>query len=166
MSEPSPDELARNRRIAQRFVSALPATPDSVADIRATMAADAIWEFALAGGYSQELNAFTGPTRWDREGMIEMQLAFGSNVAGGYPIEVLAVTADGDRVVVEAQGRGMSAATSRPYRQRYSFHLRLRNGVVVEGRVYQDTLHLWDVWMHTAPRDFFLDIPGSARPAS
>src|ERR1700722_7599269 len=63
-----------NKEIVRRFVTAIPVTDPDETEVRATMAEDAVWEFPLAGDYKPELKAFTGPTRWNREEMIAMQL--------------------------------------------------------------------------------------------
>jgi ketosteroid isomerase-like protein len=152
------ESIDANKEIARRFVTAIPVTDPDETEVRATMAEDAVWEFPLAGDYKPELKAFTGPTRWNREEMIAMQLAFRSNLKKPYKLELSSLVAEGDKVVAEAHGEGVSAATGRTYKQRYCFHLTLRDGLIVHGRVYQDTLHLWDIWMYSAPKDFFLDL--------
>jgi ketosteroid isomerase-like protein len=152
------DTRAANKEIVRRFIGGIATDPSATA-IRATMAEDARWFFELAGGYAPELNAFTAPTRWTREEMIGMQLAFQNQLTAPYRFEIRQLVAEDDNVVADVIGRGVSAATGRPYEQRYSFHFIVRDGLIREGRVYQDTLHLWDIWMHSAPRDFFQDLP-------
>jgi ketosteroid isomerase-like protein len=151
---------AANKEVVRRFIGGIVTDPGA-AVARATMAEDAVWSFELAGGYSPELKAFTGPTRWTREQMIEMQLAFQKQLAAPYRFEIRQLVAEDDNVVADVIGRGVSKASGRPYEQRYSFHLVVRDGLIREGRVYQDTLHLWDIWMHSASRDFFLDLTTS-----
>lgn len=146
-----------NKDIARRFVAGIPVTDPNETAVRSTMAADAVWEFPLAGHYKPELKAFAGPTKWNREQMIQMQLDFAKQLVAPYKLVCTSLVAEGDRVVAEAEGRGVSKATGRAYEQRYCFHLTLRDGLIVHGRVYQDTLHLWDIWMYSAPKDFFVD---------
>lgn len=152
------DMRAANKEIVRRFIGGI-VTDRSAATVRATMAEDACWSFELAGGYSPELGAFTAPTRWTREQMIEMQLAFQKQLKAPYRFEIRRLVAEDDNVVADVIGRGVSSATGRPYEQRYSFHFVVLDGLIREGRVYQDTLHLWDIWMRSASRDFFQDLP-------
>ncbi len=156
----SGDTRAINKDVVRRFIGGIVTDPSAEA-VRATMAEDAEWIFELAGSYSPELKAFTGPTCWTREQMIEMQLAFQQQLAAPYRFEIRQLVAEDDTVVADVIGRGVSKATGRAYEQRYSFHFIVRDGLIRQGRVYQDTLHLWDIWMHTAKRDFFLDLTKS-----
>lgn len=155
-----PDMRATNKEIVRRFIGGIVTDP-SGATVRAVMAEDALWFFELAGGYSPELKAFSGPTRWTREQMIEMQLAFQKQLVAPYRFEIRQLVAEDDIVVADVIGRGVSKGTGRAYEQRYSFHFIVRDGLLREGRVYQDTLHLWDIWMHSAARDYFLDLTKS-----
>jgi ketosteroid isomerase-like protein len=154
------DSRSSNKEIVRRFIGGIVTDP-TAESVRATMAEDALWLFELAGGYSAELQAFTAPTQWTRERMIEMQLAFQDQLAEPYRFEVRQLVAEDDNVVADVIGRGVSRANGRAYEQRYSFHFVVRDGLIRQGRVYQDTLHLWDIWMHTAARDFFLDLTKS-----
>lgn len=156
----SADARAMNKAVVRRFIGGIVTDPTADA-VRATMAEDAEWVFELAGGYSPELEAFSGPTRWTRERMIEMQLAFQKQLVAPYRFEIRQLVAEDDAVVADVIGRGVSKATGRAYEQRYSFHFIVRDGLIRQGRVYQDTLHLWDIWMHSASRDFFLDLTKS-----
>jgi ketosteroid isomerase-like protein len=150
------ESVETNKDIARRFVAAIPVTDATQTAVRSTMAADAVWEFVLAGGYRPELKAFTGPTRWNREEMIRMQVTFSDQLREPYKLKLTSLVAEGDHVVAEAVGHGVSVGTGRSYEQRYCFHLTLRDGLIVAGRVYQDTLHLWEIWMYSAAEDFFL----------
>ncbi len=154
----NPDTRAANKESVRRFIGGIVTDP-SAAAVRATMAEDAVWFFELAGGYSPELQAFIAPTRWTREQMIEMQLAFQKQLKAPYRFEIRQLVAEEDNVVADVIGRGVSAATGRAYEQRYSFHFVVRDGLIREGRVYQDTLHLWDIWMHSGRSDFFSNRP-------
>lgn len=151
------ESIEANKEIARRFVAGIPVVDPNETAVRSTMTDDAVWEFPLAGDYSPDLKAFAGPTSWNREQMIQMQLDFRNQLVAPYEMSLRSMVAEGDRVVVEAEGHGIARATGRAYRQRYCFHLTIRDGLIVAGRVYQDTLHLWDIWMHTAPKDFFVD---------
>jgi ketosteroid isomerase-like protein len=79
--------------------------------------------------------------------MIDMHLGVDPRMKEPYIVTPTSMVAEGDKVVVEAYGSGISRFNERPYRQRYCFHLTLKDGLIVEGKVYQDTLHIWDTWV-------------------
>lgn len=71
-----------------------------------------------------------------------------ADVAEGGRLEILihTVTAEDDRVAVEAESRGVNGRNGRTYNNHYHFLFRVREGRVCELREYQDTLHAYDVW--------------------
>jgi ketosteroid isomerase-like protein len=56
-------------------------------------------------------------------------------------IEVLAYTAQDDRVAVEARSKA-TTATGKPFRNTYHFLFRFRDGKIAELREYMDTAHV------------------------
>jgi hypothetical protein len=58
----------------------------------------------------------------------------------GLAFRIVAMTAEGDRVAIEATGEGRTA-TGRDYRQAYHFLMRVRDGKIVEWKEYMDTDH-------------------------
>ena len=63
-----------------------------------------------------------------------------------FSIEVRSLTAEKDRVVVEAVGTGANPANGRRYDNLYCYVFEARDGQIVLFREYQDTLLLFDVW--------------------
>ena len=58
----------------------------------------------------------------------------------GLKFEIVAMTAEGDRVAIEATSRGTTASGGE-YRQEYHFLMRARDGQIVEWKEYMDTEH-------------------------
>lgn len=63
----------------------------------------------------------------------------------GLEFEIVALTAEGDRVAIEATSRGRHASGS-PYANQYHFLMRARDGKVVEFKEYMDTEHAREVF--------------------
>ncbi len=64
-----------------------------------------------------------------------------------FSIEVRSITADEDRVVVEAVGTSKNQDNGRRYDNLYCYVFEARDGQIVLFREYQDTLLLFDVWV-------------------
>jgi len=58
----------------------------------------------------------------------------------GLRFSIVAMTAEGDRVAIEATSEGTTAA-GRSYSQRYHFLMRVREGKIIEWKEYMDTEH-------------------------
>jgi ketosteroid isomerase-like protein len=58
----------------------------------------------------------------------------------GLRFEIVALTAEGERVAIEARSEGTTARGDR-YQQEYHFLMRVRDGRIVEWREYMDTEH-------------------------
>jgi len=64
-----------------------------------------------------------------------------------FSIEVRSITADQERVVVEAVGTSRNPNNGRRYDNLYCYVFEARDGQIVLFREYQDTLLLFDVWV-------------------
>ncbi len=62
----------------------------------------------------------------------------------GLRFSIVAMTAEADRVAIEATGEGISASGGR-YRQAYHFLMRVRDGKIIEWKEYLDTEHAREV---------------------
>ena len=83
----------------------------------------------------------------------EVLTPFGARFAAGErfrPIRIRSVTADGDTVVVVWDGHGV-ANDGRPYENSYAWVMRLRDGKVVDGTAFYDSLSFNDLWARVAP---------------
>jgi hypothetical protein len=62
----------------------------------------------------------------------------------GLAFEVHSMTAEGDRVAIEAESKGMHVS-GKKYNNLYHFLMRMRDGKIVEWKEYMDTMHANDV---------------------
>ena len=62
----------------------------------------------------------------------------------GLEFRVKTLTAEEDRVAIEAESRGVHAS-GKPYHNEYHFLMRVRDGKIVEFKEYLDTLHANEV---------------------
>lgn len=145
--DPLPDIAAEeglvvNKNAVRRFLAAV-RNRDSQ-ETRDTWSPGGLWSFAIGGDYSPELRTFHGAPRWDLEGMIKMQQKAHGNPREPMTLDIYSLIAEGDQVSAEAVGI-IVRGNGRSYRQHYSLHFKAHGGKLVEGHVYQDTLHQYDV---------------------
>jgi ketosteroid isomerase-like protein len=114
--------------------------------MRSVLAPEAHLSLMIAGVYSPQLHAFPQGTHWERDGIVAMEMDFQQRLDGPFELQILSLIGEGDRVAVEAIGKGRRAATGRTYLQHYSYHFQINNGRIADIRLYQDTYHHWDVW--------------------
>jgi len=136
------ERVAANKESVRRFLMAVRNRDPHVT--RAAWSPEGIWSFAVGGNYVPHLRAFQGGPRWDREAMIEMQQSAQHNLREPLTLDIYSVIGEGDEVGAEAVGF-LVRADGRAYRQHYSLHFKTRNGKLIEGHVYQDTLHQYDL---------------------
>jgi ketosteroid isomerase-like protein len=139
---PADERFAANKAVVRRFLAAVRNRDPQ--ETRATWCSDGLWSFAIGGDYSPELRTFAGAPRWNLDGMIRMQMNSHRDPKEPMTLDVYSLIAEGDEVSAEAVGI-IVRANGRSYRQHYSFHFKTRNGRLLEGHVYQDTLHQYDV---------------------
>jgi ketosteroid isomerase-like protein len=136
------DRLAANKKVVRRFLTAVRNRDPQ--ETRVTWSPAGVWSFAIGGDYSPELRVFHGAPRWNLDGMVKMQQNAHGNPKEPMTLDVYSLIAAGDEISAEALGI-IVRANGRSYRQHYSFHFKAYNGKLVEGHVYQDTLHQYDV---------------------
>src|SRR5581483_1138274 len=145
------DRVVANKTSVRRFLTSVHnGKPEAV---RAVWDPEGMWSFAVGGDYSPGLRAFEGAPRWDREGLIQMTQNAARNHREPVHLNVFSLIGEEDEISAEAVGI-LVRANGRAYRQHYSFHFKARNGSLLEGHVYQDTLHQYDVTLdpaHNAP---------------
>jgi len=123
-----------NKELARRFFEAL-----SAADVG-----------ALERLYAPDFELWTaGSLPFSGRKTRAESLAGAPQVLGMFPeglrFEVLAMTAEGERVAIEAVSRG-THASGKPYENHYHFLMRARGGRLVEFKEYMDTEHAREVF--------------------
>lgn len=138
----SADRVAINKNSVRRFLMAVRNSDAQAA--RAVWSPEGVWSFALGGDYSPQLRAFDGAPRWGREQMIRLTQNTHKSPREPLHLDIYSLIAAGDEISAEAVGV-LVRANGRAYRQHYGFHFKAHDGKLVEGHVYQDTLHQYDV---------------------
>jgi ketosteroid isomerase-like protein len=83
----------------------------------------------------------------------EVLAPFGARFTGGErfrPVTIRSIHADGDTVIVLWDGRG-TANDGRPYENTYAWFMRLRDGKVVDGTAFYDSISFNDLWARVGP---------------
>jgi uncharacterized protein len=83
----------------------------------------------------------------------EVLVPFGARFASGErfrPERIRSIVADGDTVIVVWDGRGV-ANDKQPYENSYAWVMRLRDGKVVDGTAFYDSISFNDLWSRVGP---------------
>jgi ketosteroid isomerase-like protein len=85
----------------------------------------------------------------DKNGMSKLFHLMGKALKDGLRMTVKGITAEGERVAIEAESRG-ELKNGRVYRQKYHILMTIRDGRIAAVREYLDTQHVHDVWYRQA----------------
>jgi uncharacterized protein len=83
----------------------------------------------------------------------EVMAPFAARFASGErfrPERIRSVHADGDTVIVVWDGRGV-ANDGRPYENSYAWVMRMRDGKVIDGTAFYDSISFNDLWSRVEP---------------
>jgi uncharacterized protein len=90
----------------------------------------------------------------NRQQFVDEVLApFGARFAAGErfrPARIRSIHADGDTVIVVWDGRGV-ANDGRPYENSYAWVMRMRDGKVIDGTAFYDSISSNDLWSRVEP---------------
>jgi uncharacterized protein len=119
--------MVDNKRIVQDFFAVMNAEGPAAA-ARRCGTPDMIWWTPGAGEIQAQLDGLTAliDTHFDADGIV---------------LTVTGITAEGDRVAVEAQSRGQLKTGAR-YANAYHWLFVLRDGKIAIAREYNDTAHV------------------------
>jgi ketosteroid isomerase-like protein len=93
----------------------------------------------------------------------EVLTPFGARFSAGEPfrpVRIRSVLADADAVVVIWDGHGV-ANDGKPYDNSYAWIMQLRDGKVVDGTAFYDSISFNDLWQRVRPHASSPSIPGS-----
>jgi len=136
-------ETDSNRQLVRR---AFDAWNDGTATITELFAPDMVWRIE---GHSAAAGEYDSSQRF----IDEVLAPFGARLETGErfrPIAVRSVCADGDTVVVIWDGHGVSN-DGRPYDNSYAWVMRLRDGKVVDGTAFFDSISFNELWSRVQP---------------
>ena len=132
-----------NRRTIRAAFEAWQAGTGAIADV---FAPDLVWRIE---GHSLASREYHG-----REHFVDEVLApFAGRFAAGEPfrpVRIRSVLADGDAVVVVWDGRGV-ANDGRAYENSYAWVMRMRDGKVIDGTAFYDSISFNDLWTRVYP---------------
>ena len=142
--------LVKNKEAVRSFLEWVPflsELPDSQLEaVRERWAPDGFW-CEVVGSDQTESSVFVDNSPcFDREAMLRILQMGQRQLQEPLTLEVVveSMVAENDQVSVEAVAFDVRD-NGRAYRQHYSIHFSVHDGTLYEGRVYQDTLHLFDV---------------------
>ena len=137
--------MADNREIVRQAFDAWSAGTQPITEL---FAPDMVWRVEGHSLASKEYK--------DKQQFIDEVLApFGARFDPSdpfRPIAIRAVHADGDTVIVLWNGRGI-ANDGKPYENSYAWFMKLRDGKVVDGTAFYDSISFNDLWTRVRPRD-------------
>jgi ketosteroid isomerase-like protein len=83
----------------------------------------------------------------------EVLAPFGARFSAGErfrPVTIRSIHADGDTVIVLWDGHGV-ANDGKPYENTYAWIMKLRDGKVVDGTAFYDSISFNDLWSRVTP---------------
>jgi ketosteroid isomerase-like protein len=144
MTETTSDETEANRATIRRAFEAWQAGTAAIADV---FAPELVWRIEGHSAASKEYGT-------KQQFVDEVLAPFGARFADSpdpfRPVDIRGVYADGDTVVVLWNGRG-TANDGRIYENSYAWFMKLRNGRVVDGTAFFDSISFNDLWSRVQP---------------
>jgi ketosteroid isomerase-like protein len=140
----TPAQTEANRKIIREAFEAWQAGTAPIADV---FADDMVWRIE---GHSSASKQYE-----DKQQFVDEVLApFGARFAAGErfrPTTIRSVHADGDTVIVLWDGEGV-ANDGAPYKNSYAWFMAMRDGKVIDGTAFYDSISFNDLWARVRPR--------------
>jgi len=137
------EETEANRDVIRRIFDAW---QDGTGEITDVFDGDMVWRIEGHSVASREYPS--------RQAFVDEVLApFGARFADGErfrPVRVRSIHADGDAVIVVWDGHGV-ANDGEPYENSYAWIMRMRDGCVVDGTAFYDSISFNDLWSRVSP---------------
>jgi uncharacterized protein len=128
-----------NREIIRR---AFGAWQDGTAHIAEVFAPDMVWRIE---GHSHASREYAGRQAFVDEVLSPFAARFAASSEPFRPVAIRSIHADGDTVIVLWDGRGV-ANDGRPYANSYAWFMKLRDGRVVDGTAFYDSISFNELW--------------------
>jgi uncharacterized protein len=142
--ETTSEDTEANRKTVRR---AFEAWQDGTSAITDVFAPEMVWRIE---GHSVASREYANK----QEFIDEVLAPFGARFSAGErfrPATIRSIHADGDTVIVLWDGRGI-ANDGRPYENSYAWFMKLRDGKVVDGTAFYDSISFNDLWTRVAPK--------------
>jgi ketosteroid isomerase-like protein len=136
------DATESNRQIIGAAFDAWQAGTAPITDV---FAPDMVWRIE---GHSVASREYTTRDQF----IDEVMAPFAARFADGErfrPVRIRRIVADADTVVVVWDGRGV-ANDGRPYENSYAWVMQMRDGLVVDGTAFYDSISFNDLWARVA----------------
>jgi ketosteroid isomerase-like protein len=152
-------QLEANKAVARQFIEIF--NDRDYARLEDIFAPDFLWHVAIIGENETERRPFQskelqgrhielpGPLLNKEESLKWFKTMFDNGDADErtrFHLRLVSLTAEEDRVAMEAEGDLGSPANGRRYHNIYFILLRIRDGKITLYKEYQDTLHIYDVF--------------------
>lgn len=152
------DRAATNTAVARAFITAFDAGDADT--LESLLAEDFVWHTAVINDEETQPRPYQsttlagledvvfGPLRKNKAETCELfRLLFNPDNGFQFRLRPVTITAQDDRVAIEAEGDATNPANGRRYRNLHFILMRIREGKVVLYKEYQDTLHIYDVFV-------------------
>ena len=139
---------ARTEANRQAIREAFQAWRDGTRPITDVFAPEMVWRIeghSLASGEYGNKQAFID------EVLTPFGARFASSSAPFRPVVIRSVFADADTVIVVWDGRGI-ANDGQPYQNSYVWIMKMRDGKVIDGTAFYDSLSFNDLWARVEPQ--------------
>jgi ketosteroid isomerase-like protein len=120
---------------------------DGTGSITDVFAPDMVWRIE---GHSVASKEYRSTHEFVDEVLAPFAARFSASSHPFRPVTIRAVHADGDTVIVLWDGRG-TANDGKPYENSYAWFLTMRDGKVVNGTAFYDSISFNDLWSRVQP---------------
>jgi ketosteroid isomerase-like protein len=138
---------ARTEANRETIRRAFDAWHDRTAAITGVFAPDMVWRIE---GRSMASGEYASKQQFVDEVLAPFAARFSSSSDPFRPVRIRSIHADGDTVIVVWDGYGL-ANDGRPYENTYAWFLRMRDGKVVDGTAFYDSIAFDDLWTRVNP---------------
>ena len=144
MPDPTDSPTEANRSTIH---AAFAAWQDGTAAITDVFADEMVWRIE---GHSLASKEYVDKQQFTDEVLAPFGARF-SSADPFRPVAIRSVHADGDTVIVLWDGRG-SAIDGKPYANSYAWFMKMKDGKVVDGTAFYDSISFNDLWTRVQPR--------------
>jgi ketosteroid isomerase-like protein len=144
MNEVASAQVEINRNTIRRAFEAWSNGTGAITDV---LAPELVWRIE---GNSAASRRYESKQQFVDEVLAPFGARFHSSSDPFRPIDIRGVYADGDTVIVLWNGRG-TANDGRTYENSYAWFLTMRDGKVVDGTAFYDSIAFNDLWHRVAP---------------
>jgi ketosteroid isomerase-like protein len=131
----------------QTIQAAFEAWKDGTGSITYVFAPEIVWRIE---GHSVVSKVYESKQQFVDEVLGPFGARFKSSSAPFRPIRIRGIYADGETVVVLWDGRGV-ANDGVPYENSYAWFMRMKDGKVVDGTAFFDSISFNDLWTRVQP---------------